>query len=450
LGLVFVMTFYLRQPNSVDEPLAGRSYWHRGRAAPDDQSISLLFWLAVFVLGWAALILVNWGVSAVFAKNNAEKPLLGTVILPKLNISQGEKKANAFFPSQTLSSALDPLKERNGTEVPPVVEQLHKTEGEHPAFSTPEPELLLTTLPRLDALPAGLVETCDVPVVYLKPCTLQREDSPMIRTWKTLTLYSLLSAATVMYVPQPAVLAQEGHGKGASSEELNKLTKSIKELSDRIKALEDKKGDIVSYDAIKKEIEAGFKDLRKDIKDDIKDVSKNVDTLSKNVDTLHKNVNDLRGELYKLQLQVGKHESKIDYLAKEIDELHRRKVGEGPLTAPAVDKLGLDEIRRDLNSIKDTIAKMAKTTVSSSAYPNGTTTTTAVARVKLTNLLANDVGFTINNVNYRVPGGFYKEVEVPVGLLRYDIFTDRWGYLDRQVTSLSNGEILNLTAYNPR
>ena len=458
-----VMAFYPQQADTAATGQLDTGRRRRSRSGADDR-ISHLFWLTVFVLGCISLVCVTGAASWLLGKKGAEKPLQGSLLLPKLIHSHGERQAIAWQQSQTKSSAWDDPKERKATEVPShwpvVVEQKRDKEQDQPVilpFATQEPpfvDLLTHTAPQTRLPPPSSVQTCDDPVVYLQPCTPHHEDSPMIRNWKTLTLYSLLSAAAVVYVPQPTIALAAGNGDSKKDDAIKDLSKQIEKLADRIKALEEKKPEPVDYVAINKSIASGFKELREDILSQLKmrfeTIREEVKGVSENVDKIHKDVATIKDDQIKLQRQLATQKILIDQLGDELLALQKRKqvVGSSPTETSGVDKASLDEIRTRLNSIQDTIAKLAtKTQISMSPPTNGSTniTSRSMGRVVLRNSFSREVAFIVNGVVYRVPPSFHTIIDVPSGLMRYEFFADG-SLLDRGEMTVTSGESIDMTA----
>jgi hypothetical protein len=257
--------------------------------------------------------------------------------------------------------------------------------------------------------PPPLVETCDDPIIYVQQCTNQRGDSPMIRNWKTLTMYSLLSAAAVAFAPQQAVVF-------ATEKNLPTNTDG-----------QDKKLSDADKDAI-----AGI--LRQELKKLEEGVLAN----------LQKSINSLEGKVSELQNEQTKHKLHIEQQKFLIDQLTKRL--DAASASPVVDKAMMDTLK----AIQDGIAKLAPTEKRSSAYPaNGTAASTG--RVMLVNQYSDELLFIVNGVGHRLPPQTSKFVEnIPVGAVGIEVFSTRFGVFSRQATTLAGGETFTLTANPPR
>ena len=399
------MTYSIGPSDTTNEPATPASSWRRTRSGADDPHTSLLFWLTVLCLGCAALAAVTFGASSLLAQKGSEKLLRVDLILPKLISNHKVVPAHP--------------KERLTTPKVTVVEA-----PAHPVSPMPthEPPRLVETgfhtIPQVELTPT---ETCHDPVVYIQQCTPQRGDSPMMRTWKALTMYSLLSAATITFAPPSAVLAQD---PPATVKDLDKLQKSITDLIDRIDKLEkkpvvDDKGFIA---ALRKEIK-----LLED--GPLEDISKSI---------------------RKLKSEQEQQKTLIDILSIQVAALEKKVVAGGPATAPAVDKAFMDEFRNSIKTLTETIAKLGPTEKRvMMSPPNGTAITTG-GRVMLVNQYSDELLFIINGVGHRVEPNRSRLVEnIPIGAVSVEVFSTRFGVFNRQSTTLAGGETFTLTA-NPR
>jgi hypothetical protein len=403
--MVMAMNSYRDSTTTESAPAPHPSLWHRFRPSAAGRH-TVLFWLCVFGLGCVALVTATWGASAVLARKGSEKLLHVERLFPKLNSIHGERKADAFRMSEPEPSESAHPKERK-TQAPmlpavidnpkaAIVPTPHQADGpEPPRLASSEPGLHLIT--QVELTPP-LVETCDDPIIYVQQCTNQRGDSPMIRNWKTLTMYSLLSAAAIAFAPQPAVVFATEKNQPAKADKLSDADK-----------------DAIA-DILRKEL--------KKLEDGV------LATLQKRVDTLE-------GKLSALQLEQLGHKILIDQLTKRLDATS---------ASPVVDKAMMDTLK----AIQDGIAKLAPTEKRSSAYPaNGTATNTG--RVRLINNYSEDLLFIINGLRYRAPANTSRLVEnIPVGPVNIEVAADRFGIFNRQAPTLAAGDTFTLTANPPR
>jgi hypothetical protein len=405
------MNYYPAPPSGANEPASRSSSWRRGRPGGGDQRTSHLFWLTVFGLGCVSLVCVTWGASTALATKGGEKTLLASVLLPKLNNSYREPTA---MPSR----------------LPPVVEHLGGMELERPSihFATAEPPHVASEL----ALPS-LFEMCDDPIVYVQPCTPQRGDSPMIANWKTLTLYSLLSAATVAFVPPP-ILAQV---QDAAPDD---LSKKISDLTKRVGNLEDKKPAGLDNETVIKALEAEFKKMETIL----------LGELNRKLQGVSDDIKGLKTEMAAIKEEQVRRKIQIDQLAEEVLLLQKKKqvADNGP--GVPLDKTSLDEIRSRLNAIQDAISKFGPSDRRlSMSPPNGAATN--AGRVMLVNLYNDELLFIVNGASHRLPPGGSRLLEnVPAGSLNYEVVSGIFGQVDRRLTSLAGGETFTLTASNSR
>ncbi len=393
-----------------------------------------LFWLAVLGLGVLSLLMVSWIASWVFTSNGAGNLLRLKLVLPKLNINHGERKAEAFRMSEPVPSELAHPKERatlTPTPLPPALEHPKVTivEGTQLAFGPPpthEPprhEPWLRTISQVEGPPP--VETCQEPAIYLDPCARKRGDTPMIRNWKTLTMLSLLSAATIATAPPPLFAGE----KDANGD----LKKSIDKLILRIGDLEKKP---VDEQAIRKAMRAELKTLEDGALTEIK----------KSIDLANEDIGVVKGEQRKQKRLIDDQKVQIELLSNRLESLERRLATGGGSPVPAVDKTFMEEFRTTMRNLNDTLAKITPTQerISMSSPTNGGA---KMSRVMLANHHAEDLLFIINNVGYRLPAYSTKILEpVPPGPLSYEVHSTRHGVLERRSTNLPGGFTFNLAA----
>jgi hypothetical protein len=413
---------------------AAANPWQRSRSS--DGGTSLMFWLMMLVLGVSAWGGVTWAASSVLANKGPEKLLRVDLLLPKLNSNHGDGKPSVSHTSEPTPSDPAHPKDRATTafHLPnlfgqgkvKVVETPHHVEkpAEPPHFLGP-------TLPP----PPAAVETCEEPVVYLQPCTLQQGDSPMTRTWKTVTMYSLLTAAAVTLAPPPLLAQEDKTDKGivVKTEALEKLQKSVDKLIKRMDALEQKPG--LDEEAVVKAFRAEFKKVEDGALDDI-----------------NRNIKKVRDEMSAIQAEQLRQKQRYDDLSDQIKALRERvAVVEKTPSTPAVDKAFMEEFRSSMKAMQETIAKIGPIEKRDSAYLNGKSAFATTGRVAIVNLYSEDLLFVINGVGYRVPARGSKMVEnVPSGALNYLVHSERWGTLENRVTSIAAGDTFTVTASNPR
>jgi hypothetical protein len=397
--------------------------WRRTRSIGDGRT-SLLFWLTMLALGGVAWGCVTWGAANLLAKKGPEKLLRVDLFLPKLNSNHtsGPTPSEQAHPKDRPTTALH-LPALFGHSQVKVVETPHHVE---PPASTSEPPRLTTGSwmnPIAPLTPPAAVETCDEPVVYVQPCTLQRGDTPMTRTWKTVSMYSLLAAAVTL--TPPPLLAQEDKGIAAKVDPLEKLQKSIDALGKRLEDLEKKPG--VDKDAIADIFRAELKKLEEGA------------------------LGDISKKLGALQTEQLRQRRELDDLAIQVEILRKKMnvAGNGPAT-PAVDKAFMEEFRASMKALQETIAKLGPAEKRTSGYPNGSIAPSKTGRVVLANFYSEELLFIINGARYRVAPRTTMVVEsVPIGDVRYEVFADRWGVLENRVTTLAAGDVFTVAA-NPR
>jgi hypothetical protein len=274
-----------------------------------------------------------------------------------------------------------------------------------------DPWLLMTS--KVDA--PTPVEPCPESIVFLEPCGPKRGDTPMIRNWKMLTMLSLLSA-TVSLTPPPALAGEKENGD---------LKKSIDKLIERIDALETKP---VDKKAIGEALRAELKKLEDGLLGEIKT----------DIGVVQNKQREQKKELEDQRML-------INLLAGRIDSLEKR-IGAGVPAGPSVDKAFMDELKTMIRTLTDTVAKSAPSQSHISMSPPTNGSATGAARVLLANHYPDELLFIVNGVGHRLPARSTKLVDVNSGALNYEVFSTRFGVLERRTTNLASGHTFNLAA----
>ena len=413
----------LYQPILFPKPMAARP-----AASARDWS-NQAFWFTVVFLGGTALALLAWGnYSGPPQRRNTENPLQGQLAASKLK----EKVATKEPPLAPLQVAVaEPPS-------PPTVELPEPMKIELPGLpmvAPPAPELLKIDAPAVAAPPAQALVAAPLkvaaPMPPLPPPPLapvedkapiiehQQEpqiflgrsnpgETPMIRTWKTLALYSLLAVAPVA-APTPLVAGGQDDAAKLQKqfEDLRKLldtaVKSIKAASDGIDA----------------------------IKTDVTKLQEDVTTLK-----TARLAADIKVE--NLEKQLGNVQADVNFLKRE---LAKQAAGAGA----SVDRALMDEMKKHLVAIEQAILKLqpgettSKRIALSPPAPTG--------RVVLTNLYHEDMLFVINQKAHRVQPGKALALEaIPAGTVEYEVLSESFGLRARNRTNLPANETFTLTA----
>jgi hypothetical protein len=407
------MNVKLRNPKSLNDASG-----HRAGNAP-------VYWLAVLGLAGVAMMGVCWIASSVLAQNGTEKLLRVGHLFPKLNSNHGERKADAFRTSEPVPSAMAHPKER-ATLPPAPLPLAHENPKvkivdaplalaplptPEPPRGNEDPWLLMTS--KVDA--PTPVEPCSESVVFLEPCGPKRGDTPMIRNWKMLTMLSLLSATVSL---TPPAHAGEKESKGD-------LKKSIDKLIERIDELETKP---VDKKAIGEALRAELKKLEDGLLGEIKtDIG----------------IVQIKQREQKKELEDQR--MLINLLTTRIEGLERKMITGVP-TGPSVDKAFMDELKVMIRTLTDTVAKSAPSQSHISMSPPTNGSATGAARVLLANHYPDELLFIVNGVGHRLPARSTKLVDVNSGALNYEVFSTRFGVLERRTTNLASGHTFNLAA----
>ena len=232
-------------------------------------------------------------------------------------------------------------------------------------------------------------------------------------------MFSLLSlAASVVYVPEPILSAPK---QKLLSRRTPPWSDASRSCSEEIK---------LDYEAVSKVLKPQFDDLQKNILAELK----------KTTDAINADIGLLKAKQTEHQVRLDEYKKTLDLVLKKVME-----GGPSAPSSPALDKASLDEIRGKLNTIQDALAKLAPTEKRVAlSMPNGTPN---AGRVMLVNLYSDVLLFTVNGVPYRLPARTSRMVDnLPSGSLRYEVFSDRFGVLDNQATTLAAGETFTVTA----
>jgi hypothetical protein len=446
---VSAMTYYCSPSSPANDANAPLPPWRRGRPGADDRQTPFLFWLTMLALGCVTLMGMAWGGSQVLAQKGSEKLLRVDLLLPKLKSIHWERKAVAFPMSEPVPSAKASPKDRNTTTPPappPAIEGV-KVHGALPLYAAASDGNHLTPLSERSLPP--IVETCDEPVVYLNPCTPQRGDSPMMRNWKTLTMYSLLTAAAATLAPPPVLLAQDDKKLSTIeklSTDVQTLTRSVQALTTRIGELEKKPIDKAALRGVFSE------ELKKLEAGKLTELDTAIKSVGTRVDGVKSDISKLQGEQLAHKLQIDNQKTQVDFLLEQVNILNKKLLAvngapAGP-AAPAVDKAFMEDLRSYMKKLDDTLAKLGATETRTSMSPpikNGAAPT--FGRLVFNNLHGRELLFVVNGRGQSVPPMTKLVLEnVPSGTVRCEVFADGLGWLDRRSITLSAGETYALRA----
>ncbi|MFO0966690.1 MAG: hypothetical protein U0793_14045 [Gemmataceae bacterium] len=406
--------------------------------SPEPRPAPSGFWLAFLGLTGFALALVAWGA---WRQVNAEKSLREGRLASTLDLVVAEAKKPA--PRLETEPIPPKHKEEPPLPAPPPVEPppLVRTEAIiPPPPPLPEPPRKLEppkidVTPRIDVpakielppvpppmLVAPPVELppVDLPVIpsveapkpVPPPAAAPQEvdeyplvftrasasgETPMLRNWKMLAVYSL----TVVVVSQPApVVAQDELGK-----RLDKIEASLK------KSFEDLGGDVGS------------------LKNQLTKLQVDVAALQL----------DSKVRIDALESQVAKLQKEIDGLRKRLDS-DLTRVGSSP-----IDKAGFDDVKARLEGIEKAIRGLtppaSRTALSPGAAPG------AAGRVMFVNNYPEELLLVLNGRNFRVAPMTTLPIDgVPAGSLNYEVISPTWGLRARRSAALAGGETFTLTA----
>jgi hypothetical protein len=366
-------------------------------------------WYTVLFAGCLALALMAWGAySALPRVANAEKPLHAEQSVPKLKEEKGTGEPPLWEPMQIAASpaprpteAEPPLlTEKVELPAPPVIDGVPAPPL--PPLPAPEPVKIAIAAP-----PLLEIAQLQKPAIFLDRAN--PGETPMIRTWKTLALYSLLAVAPVA-APAP-VIAGGGDDKTPKT-------------SDR---LEKRLDDLVTL---------------------MTEAVKGINAVTKNAEDAKTTHLRLRTDLDSTKTRIEDVQKLLENLQADIKYLQRRAMEANGV--PTTDKAGLEDVRKRLGSIEDALARLRPPDSTSSrvALSPPSPTPMPSGRVVLTNMHYEDVLFVINQKPYRLaPGAAVTIDAVPAGALTYEAISQPWGVVQpRTNRNLLANETFTLTA----
>ncbi|MCS7044767.1 MAG: hypothetical protein NZO58_00270 [Gemmataceae bacterium] len=272
----------------------------------------------------------------------------------------------------------------------------------------------------LAAVPQDVVEPASAlpePTIFLGRNNLG--DTPMLRTWKTLALYSLVAAAPVV-VTAPAAVAQDNTKFEKQVEDLKKQFDSLKSL----------------FDTAIRTIEGA---------------AKSVDALKGDIGKVQEDVGALKATKLSFDIELTKTNAKIDNLEKQLTQLQsdinslRRELSRPGGAVTAADRAGLEELKKHLVGIEQAIIKL-QPHEPGTANRIALSSPTPTARVLLVNMYHEDILFVINDKAYRVAPRSLKTLEsVPAGPITYEVISPTWGLREQKTRSVSANETFSLT-----
>lgn len=420
------------------------------RAAPrDDVWSKRVFWCTVLFLGASALTLLAWGVfSGVPRTGNTEKPLQAQLPAPKLKGDETGQESWQALPLPPVVAEQKPALASVELPAPPKSDLPGVPMPEPVKVEPPAPMPLKAETPSAPVkfdLPAVATEIAipkPVPipqppvmpplpaVEIVAPLPDQREptiflgranpgETPMIRTWKTLALYSLLAVAPVA--------APAGAGGQDDAAKLQKKLDDLSKLLDTTAKAINSAGERI--DAMKADVGK--------IQKDVGDVKKEVGEVKTAV---------LAGDvaLGKTNTKVEDVEKQLGNLQADVNFLKRELAKQVTAVSPALDRANMDELKKHLVAIEQAILKLrtAEPTTNRIALSPPAPT----GRISLVNMYHEEMLFVINQKTHRVaPRSVVHLDAVPAGAVTYEVLSPTWGLRDAKARNLSANETFTLT-----
>lgn len=383
----------------------------------DRAAVPTGLWLSFLALGSAGLALLCWSVANLLPGGDWEISLRDQARGSTLGAVKALRERPPEPPYEPVVAEVRPA-----PPSPPVVPAPPPPMLELPPVEAPP---LVVVTPRLEPPPP---EPVPVPVVALVPAPEDKDhyplvfnqepsgDTPMLRNWKMLALYSM----TVVVVTAPPVVAQTDDYK-TILERLDKMDRTLAK----------------SFEGISADISA--------LKNEVLSAKNQITSVQKDLTLLQGDTLSQKVELDKAAKKVETLESQIAKLRTELDDLKRRPSAE-PAPQP-LDKASLDDLRLKLGGIEKAILGLNLTPPQERVSKSPPAAPAAVGRVMLVNLYPEELLFVINQRTFRVPAGGSLPVEaVPSGSLAYEVLSPTWGLRARRTTSLAPNETFTLTA----
>lgn len=414
---------YAAPPRQVDGSPGTTFPFHPTRLHPTPRqhertAVPAGLWLSFLALGSAGLALLCWTVAHLNSDVDWEKSLRDHARASTLGAVGARRTPSPEprFEPVVAEVRPDPVPPPMVPAPPPPVLELP------PAAPPP----VVVDLPRLDPPPP---EPLSVPVVALLPAPEEKDqyplvfsqensgDTPMLRNWKMLALYSM----TVVVVAAPAPVVAQSDDYKAVLDRLDKLDRSLAK----------------SFEGISADINP--------LKNEVLSAKNQITSVQKDITLLQGDTLSHKLELDKAAKKVETLESQIAKLRTELDDLKRRPSSE---PAPqALDKASLDDLRSKLGGIEKAILGLNLTPPQERVSKSPPAAAATVGRVMLVNLYPEELLFVINQRTFRVPAGGSLPVEaVPAGSLAYEVLSPTWGLRARRTTNLAPNETFTLTA----
>ncbi len=230
----------------------------------------------------------------------------------------------------------------------------------------------------------------------------------MIRTWKTLALYSLIAMA-----PTPALAGGQEAKKQEAAEDQAKLIRDLVKWTET----------------------AGTA----------------LDGLKRDITKIQEEVTTLKGTRLTADVDAGKVATKIDSLERQLGYLQadvaflKREMSKQAASGSG-DKLGVEELRRQLIDIQQALARL--NTSESTSKRIALSPPTNTARVVLTNTHYDSILFLVNQQMHRLAPGSSVVIEsVPAGTVTYEAISPVFGVVQPPTNrTLAPNETLTVTA----
>jgi hypothetical protein len=368
-------------PAAVLSPIRPRT---GGRLGSELSAVVLLLGLCVAAAAWNVQPVPEPPGPALGEPENAGIDLRAEAPPHKNNSTSAEAQEMPAPPPDTAEPPLFVLHEPPAPELKPP----------EPPARPPETEELQVVIPVVFYCPGTLDCSCFRDV--------HQGDSPMLRTWNTVKLASVVAVA--LTVSPPLAVAQTE----VSQNELKVLRESVDALSRKVddvnKRLDDNNANLAkSFEGIKAEF--------KGVHDKSMDAALKLSTMEGSIDALRKELAALKVDVDKLQ-------------------------GRGTVKYPAERS---DDIGARLARLEEMVARIADGRVSNAPPVN-------TGRIEMVNRYPEDMLFVINQKTYRVAP--FTQVTLdnqPAGVFNYEVISTTFGRRGGSQPMLEPGRTFTIT-----
>jgi cell division protein FtsB len=397
----------------------------RPRSAGGDATTGMLFWLTMLVLGGVSLGCIALGLARLEDREFAENRLHADQAIPKLISNNIDPLGPVEAPAATEPEPLAPAPRDPSTAEPHFQTELH-----------PEVEKLFMP-PAVDAAP---VLRREFPATALtKTVTPQPEptngENPMMRTWQTLALASLLLASSPTYTPA-AGGEPDPKALQKSIDDLRKTVEAMSAKVDKAAAAMSSKDVLAEINRLEKTLSGQIDKVKKDLQTDISGIKEQ--QLKQQLD-----LQNLKG----LPKKVEALEAEVTAINEELKKLRKQILAGSPVPSGPNVEAALDAFHGRLTKIEKLLESLQTPSIGGERKSFAAPTAPIAGQVRLVNLYVERMMFVVNGNDYFVePGQMLQLQNFPAGSVTYEVRSPTWGIRAQKTTTLQPTETLSVTA----